>query len=481
MIMKIQNKKAPYQKGLARKIASRIYTINIITATIIAIIIGGCKKDFLETRSNRALLVPETLTDFQRILDNTGVMNLGPSIPLISGDEFYADQNTVSAWSTPAERNAFTWADDIFEGQTSSDWNTSYKQVFCSNIILDGMEKMGEAEKNTTGANAIKGAALFFRAVAFYNLAQEFCAPYRQNGNDQLLGLPLKLRSDINEKVQRSTLTETYAQIISDLKTSVSLLPPTTTYKNRPTSNAATAMLARVAMSMQDYPEALRHADNSLKQNNKLLDFNSLMATLTSTANPFPTGLPLGNEEVLFYSTLIGYSFFNNNFRVDNLLYNSYAANDLRKSTFFADRGNGQITIKGTYGGTTGAFIGLANDELYLIRAECQARLGNLDASMSDLNQLLIKRHRTGTYQNISANTPEEALIMILSERQKELIRRGVRWTDLRRLNQQSSTAKVLQHILGAKTYTLEPASPKYTMPIPPDEIIASGIIQNPR
>lgn len=457
------------------------YTSYIMITALLAGLLEGCKKDFLETRSNRALLVPETLTDFQRILDNTGVMNVGPAIPLIAGDEFHADQNTVTAWSTPAERNAYIWADDIFEGQTSQDWNSCYKQVFYSNIILDQMEKMGEAEKDLPEARAIRGAALFFRAVAFYNLAQVFCAPYQQNGNERLLGLPLKLRSDINEQATRSTLAETYAQITSDLKTSVSLLPSNTQYKNRPTSIAATGMLARVSLTMLDYQQALMYADNCLKQNGRLLDFNTLTATLTSTANPFPVGLPLGNEEVLFYSTFIGYSFFNNNFRVDNALYNSYTANDLRKPVFFTDRGNGQITVKGSHGGSTGAFMGLANDELYLIRAECQARAGNYTAALADLNQLLVKRFKTGTFQNLTAVNGEETLKLILRERRKELIRRGLRWTDLRRLNQEVFTATTLQHILGTQTYILEPTSARYTMPIPPDEILASGIAQNPR
>lgn len=481
MIMNYPNKKIPQQRAQLSGIIWRKYPMTVVVALLITALFSGCKKEFLETRSNRALLVPETLTDLQRILDNTGVMNLGPSIPLIAGDEFYADQNTVTAWSTPAERNAYIWADDIFEGQTSLDWNACYKQVFYSNIILDEMNKMGEGVTNTTEANAIRGAALFFRAHAYYNLAQEFCPPYRQSGNEGLSGLQLKLHSDINEKTQRSTLVETYAQIIADLHTCIPLLPPNTQFKNRPTSIAATAMLARVALSMQDYQEAYRNANSCLQQNGKLLDFNTLNAMFTSTANPFPAGLPIGNEEVLFYSTFIGYSFFNNNFRVDNQLYNSYAANDLRKSVFFADRGNGQITLKGSHGGTTGAFMGIANDELYLIRAESQARVGNTVASMSDLNQLLIKRHRTGTYQNLTASSPEEALMLVLHERRKELIRRGLRWTDLRRLNQQASTAKVLQHVLGTNTYFLQAENPRYTMPIPPDEVTASGIAQNPR
>ncbi len=443
--------------------------------------IAGCKKDFLDTKPNKALLVPQTIADFQRLLDNTGVMNLCPSLALLAGDEFYADANSIAVWTTPAERNTYIWADEIFEVQTSTEWNACYKQIFYSNIILEGLETMSAEDQGKSEAKWIKGSALFFRAQAFYNLAQVFCPPFRNTGNDDLLGLPLKLKADVNEQVQRANLSATYSQVIEDLTNSLALLPGSVSSKNRPSQRAALGLLARVNLTMQRYSEALSYANDALGQNSSLLDFNSLTATLTSTANPFPVGLPTGNDEVIFYNSMVSYSFFNNNLRVDSTIYRSYANNDLRKSVFFVSRSTGQINVKGSHAGTTGAFAGIANDELYLIRAECEARKGNLLSAMNALNQLLVKRHRTGTYLNQTAVTAEEALKLILSERRKELFRRGLRWSDLRRLNQDAKTSVVLQHQASGPVIQLQPQSLKYTFPIPPDEIIASGILQNPR
>jgi len=450
-------------------------------ATFILLLLGGCEKGFLETKPNKALLIPQTLTDFQRLLDNTYIMNVVPSLPLVAVDEHYTDQNTLNAWLTPAERNSYTWAADIFEGQISLDWNYSYKQIFYSNVVLEGLETLEDNLRESDEARALKGSALFFRAHALYNLAQIYCQPYQKSGNELLMGLPLKSRADINERVVRSTLSETYQQIINDFKTAIPLLPASVASKNRPSKSAAMGMLARVYQTMQNYPEALRYANEVLTLSASLLDFNTLSATLTSTANPFPVGLPNANPEVVFFATLLGYSYFTNNLRVDSTIYQSYAVNDLRKSVFFVSRANGQINIKGTHAGTSGGFTGVANDELLLIRAESYARAGNTASAMADLNQLLIKRFKTGTYVNRVAGSPEEALEIILTERRKELFRRCLRWADLRRLNQDPLTAKVLQHNIGGKTYTLEPGSLRYTYPIPPDEIIASGIAQNPR
>jgi hypothetical protein len=70
---------------------------------------------------------------------------------------------------------------------------------------------------------------------------------------------------------------------------------------------------------------------------------------------------------------------------------------------------------------------------------------------------------------------------LILEERRRELIGRGLRWTDLRRINQETDYAVTLEKSLNGESYILEPNSVRYTYPIPDDEIILSGIRQNER
>ncbi|MBN8856731.1 MAG: RagB/SusD family nutrient uptake outer membrane protein, partial [Sphingobacteriales bacterium] len=74
-----------------------------------------------------------------------------------------------------------------------------------------------------------------------------------------------------------------------------------------------------------------------------------------------------------------------------------------------------------------------------------------------------------------------QALDTILVERRKELPFRGVRWTDLRRLNLEGRTI-TLTRVLNGTTYQLPPNSKLYTLPIPPDVIIFNpNMKQNPR
>ncbi|MNL77641.1 hypothetical protein D3C87_2038720 [compost metagenome] len=70
---------------------------------------------------------------------------------------------------------------------------------------------------------------------------------------------------------------------------------------------------------------------------------------------------------------------------------------------------------------------------------------------------------------------------LILEQRRKELIFRGRRWADLKRLNKEPRFAKKIVRVLDGETYSLEPNSLKYAIKIPQIVIEQSGITQNIR
>src|SRR3546814_18218946 len=82
---------------------------------------------------------------------------------------------------------------------------------------------------------------------------------------------------------------------------------------------------------------------------------------------------------------------------------------------------DGTMSFRGSYHQSSVPFSGLATAEVYLIRAECYARTGNVAAAMEDVNTLLEKRWKAGTYFPFSAHTAEEALSLLLNERRTEL------------------------------------------------------------
>jgi hypothetical protein len=166
--------------------------------------------------------------------------------------------------------------------------------------------------------------------------------------------------------------------------------------------------------------------------------------------------------------------------KIDSSLYQSYSTNDLRKQLYFKNNNNGSYAFKGSYDGTSLLFSGVAVDEVYLIRAECLARTGNTTAALNDLNTVLEKRWKKGTFIPFTASTPGEALTLILTERRKELLFRGLRWSDIKRLNKEGASI-TLKRILNGQSFTLQPNDPRYALPIPEDIIELTGMPQNAR
>jgi starch-binding outer membrane protein, SusD/RagB family len=451
-----------------------LYSLLILAAT-------ACNKQdvWLDVKSNKADVTPVTLPDFQALLDNDGVMNGSyPGLGLIGSDNYFL---TTTTWQTGSNllRNAYVWAPDIFEGASVAEWNSSYRIVEYSNVVLEGIQKLGGTQ-NQLQLNNARGSALFYRSAAFYTLASLFAAPYDSASATAALGIPLRTTADVNQPSARASVQQTYDRIIADLSEAASLLPPLPAFKTRPSRAAAYGYLSRVYLQVGNYTKALEAANESLALYNILYDFNSLDATLL---RPFPV-FQNNNQEVIFYAATGGYSFFTGNGPVvDTTLFKSYNANDLRKTIYYRTA-SGSTYFKGSYTGITSLslFGGLATNEVYLTRAEAHARLGNLPAALADLNTLLVKRWKTNTFTPVTATSPFNALQLILSERRKELPFTGnIRWEDLRRLNKQQPFAVTLIRSVNNNVYTLPPNHPKYVYPIPDVEIQLSGLQQNPR
>lgn len=159
----------------------------------------------------------------------------------------------------------------------------------------------------------------------------------------------------------------------------------------------------------------------------------------------------------------------------------SYREDDLRKLRKSAVFNVADTTYRNSYNGRRYCFGGIATDEVYLIKAECLARAGIVNEATEVLNHLWMHRaDNTKPFVALTADSPDEALKLILSERRKELIFRGLRWQNLRRLNKEGADITIMRTVNGQE-YTLAPNSPSYVLPIPPDEIRLSGIHQNER
>lgn len=440
---------------------------------------AGCAPEYLEVKRDKSQTIPTTFFDFDAMLDNYSVFNLssGHALGTMAADEYYVDENVLSLISSSMQRNAYIWADEIYEGQEVPDWNYSYKRILYANIILEGLERMKDSDKNDPSYGRIKGSALFHRAYAHFNVSQLFAFPLHRL-EMHAYGIPLRLTSDPTQPSKRSTVAETYAYILEELKLASELLPEQTMSKFHPDKVVAFALLARINCLIEDHEQALLYAKKALEIHDELLDYNTINGV---PANPFPA-YGEGNPEVLFVDISNTATLFTRNrLRIFPEFYNTYDDDDLRKHLFFEVDNSDEILYRGSYRGSANLFSGIAVDELYLIKAESLVKANQVSQAMEVLNVLLSKRYRDGHFTPLAISNAREALDVILLERKKQLLLRGLRWSDLRKWNKYPEFALTVSRRVMDVTHQLLPESNKYTFPIPESVLLTSKITQNPQ
>jgi hypothetical protein len=435
--------------------------------------IFSCKK-FLDAKPDNKLAVPSTLSDLQSLLDNYSKLNVKePVAGEVSSDDFYISTTDWLSLSSEEYRRMYIWEKDRLFANTGNSWSNYSEVVYYSNTVIESLKNIPKSVSNQQEYNSIKGQALFNRAKALLQAAYVWTPAYDGSSSQTDLGLPLRLSTDFNEPSTRASLENTYQQIISDLKQANALLPQQPLHVMRASKPASYALLARTYLSMREYTLAQLYADSCLMLKGDLIDYNSLNPSATYPISRF-------NSEVIMETMIPSTQIVSTpRAKIVKPLYDLYTTNDLRKNIFFKIVGS-DIQFKGSYEGSIALFGGLATDEMYLIMAEGYARSGNVDRAMTNLNRLLLKRWKTGTFVPLTANSPNQAVNMILLERRKELLMRGLRWMDIKRLNKEGAGISLNREINGV-SYSLPPNDLRFALPLPEYLIELTGMPQNPR
>lgn len=445
------------------------------SACLLIGLVSSCRNEWLDVKPVQSMVIPTKISDYEAVLDNVSLMNSDfPGMGEIAANDFQVADASFSRL-TENERITYLWEfKPAYASNRSLEWSYTYARVLRSNIVLDGLEKL-EKELNVTQRKELEGNARFHRAFNHFQLAHVFASPYAKSIAATELGLPFQSSSNVNLTVIRPTLSDFYKQILDDLTKAKDLLPLHAVSKTRPSRSAAYALLSRVYLSMSDYDNALVYADSCLLGHNTLMDFNGDSDINPQLTNP----IKQLNKETIFLARISNYSAFSPaTLIVDDQFFKLYMPHDLRRNIFFREDG-ALMRYKGSYDGTRLLFCGLSTSEILLNRAECYARQGSVDRALNDLNVLLKMRIDKNHFVPIVITDRDILLKEILLERRRELCFRGLRWSDLRRLNQDPKTETVLiREVVGAH-YELLPRSARYTFAIPNQEVLLTGIEQN--
>lgn len=461
----------------------KLIIIGIFVLTNIFVLSCSKESEWLNAKSDKRSVIPESLKDFQALLDNTPQMNHNYSTAGLAGsDNFYVTDADFKGLLETV-RNVYLWNERIWPEESSPSWNHPFRVVELANIVLEGLQNIPSSSPEY---NNIKGQALFHRAFAYYNLAMLFCKTYDENTAQTDLGLPIRTTSDVNIIHQRSSLAETFEQMIADALEAANLLPDYQPVHQRPINAAAFALLAKIYLNMGNYELAEEYSSACLSIKNKLLDLDANEIISLDYTYRFPR-YAAEIPEILFYGETNGHTFnpiaptASNRGNVAEELLTSYSDSDLRKLYFYI-ASDDTHKFRGSYTGGFYNFCGLATNEVYLIRAESRARLNKEQLALEDLNTLLSHRYIKNTFVPLTIDNTPDVLEKVLEERRKELpFTANIRWEDLKRLNKEARFQKTITRTIDGVTYELRPSDKRYVLPIPDNEIELSGLTQNER
>lgn len=374
--------------------------------------------------------------------------------------ELYAGVGEVEWVGTfVAPREIFNRQILVNNGDVEAFWDEAYNCINICNNVLEALPVV-----NADDREQVEGEAKCLRGWMYFELTRYFGQQYESGQLNNQLGVPIVLKPTIvineNSTPARSTVEDCYAQAISDLTEAESLLPA----KNDVYADeyVAAAILARVYLQKGDFENARDAADRVIASNNYKLQ--------TAYADAF--NQEEDTKESIFaiqISSQDGNNAMNEFFanapnggRRDILIEDAHLAlypdGDARKALFYTSSG---AYLSGKWKNRYANISVIRLAEMYLIRAECNQRLGTETgaAPLADYNMV----HQRAGLPAATGITLDD----ILFERRLELAHEGFKYHDVKRLH----------GMVGTMNYDDD----KLLFPIPQREIdINKNLVQNP-
>ncbi len=440
-------------------------TYKIFVTAIIALSITSC-KDILNLEPAQSLSNEAALDNDEGVkqaligaYDNFSQSSLAGGEMLRNAELLGGDGEILWVGTYTAPREIFNRDILVNNGDVTALWVDAYETINSANNVITAIDVVLPSDQDQ-----VRGEALALRAWCHFELTRMFGKQYDPATSSTDLAVPIilipTLATGDNVETVRNTVEENYTQIIADLTLAESLLPEKNDeYINKFT---AAALLARVYLQMENYAAARDAADRVIASN----DYE-LSATYAESFNQDDN-----TDEDIFatqISELDGSNVMNTYFSINDFGGRAdveiepehlalYDPADLRLGLFYEDGG---VTYTGKFNSEFGNLSVIRIAEMYLIRAECNVRLGTaVGASPEDDYNMTHTR----------AGLPAEASVTlddVLLERRLELAFEGFKIHDIKRLH----------GMVGTMNYD----DNKLVYPIPQSEIeINPELEQNP-
>lgn len=360
-------------------------------------------------------------------------------------------------------------------------WSDAYAGIQKTNVVLHRIDAIPYSD--TTLKQSRKGEMLFIRALLYFNLVRLY--------GDVPLVTAETTDPNLLFGKGRQPASQVYTQIKTDLTTAIGLLPDVPAQPGRVIRTAAEALLGKVYLTLNDYPDAetqllavMNSGKHSLlsrvqdvfavsNENNKEIIFSVQFASGVN-----------GNSEGSAMFQQFSPSATVSGAKGHNLptlsLYNLYLANDLRKGVYVTLAPTGAPFDNKLSAPTTvitdgpSDFVVLRYADVVLMLGEVENELGNTSGASAWLNQV---RNRAGL-ANTTAASQADLRDAIALERRLELIGEGHRWFDLLRTG---TAITVMNQWFRDNNMSITIDQHNLLMPIPQSQVNTDPAIkQNP-
>ncbi len=364
----------------------------------------------------------------------------------------------------------YTESDQVLEAT----WIGIYDIVRRANFVIEGARAF-----TGTGAEEAQrflAQALVLRSFALLEAHRLYGLPY-QNGSE-LSVVYVTDPSDILQQNPRITTSELFGLIRADLNEAMPNLPSDID-KNFVSSSFAYGLLARMAAEERDWDAVVSNSDLAIQSSasslSTLQDYSMMWGENDEDGEAiFKLALDSDDTKIgdLYYNDGVGPVF-----DPSDDIYDLYSDEDIRKENFYLSIPEFDLIISKFYGppsnrGLHEPFI-MRLSEMYLLRAEANAELGNASAALNDLDA--IRSNRISNFVS-PMETGSVLIDAIRIERRKELAYEGFRFSDLKRWGE-----AVERKDCTSDECELEAGDFKFTFAIPRAELFANdNIIQNP-
>jgi len=395
---------------------------------------------------------------------------------------------------------------------TTNFWEKAYQLIVGCNKVIAAIDNNDSDE-----LKQLKGENLFLRAQAFFHLTNIFGRPYYQSPETNL-GIPIKLDDDVENIPARATVGKVYEQIISDLLMAEQLLDSTkpNVYASK---EVVQAMLSRVYLYMSGTSTEpnVEYADKAREYANKVINSNRYSLVATETLNTYFHLIPEQNPETIFavkhmpdvddrewnsigsmYNHIEGKGYGEMYASQPYLELINEHPEDARLSFIEPQYEKDGITLQKRNGypkyyinkfsmqeglPTLSSPVFLRLAEMYLNRAEANAKLGLNQDALNDVNVL---RKRAGLnedalYSESDLKGRESVFAIVLEERRLELAFEAQRRWDLFRNGLSLDRNYPGTHDRGDALLTIPATHPRVVFFIPESQILVQeNLIQNP-